>query len=82
MKLVINGIAVIAVALSGSAMAAENTFGAADRDGDGLLSMAEVVLAMPDATPDAFNSADRDQNGVLNEAEFIAAVNDGLLPEG
>ena len=74
--------AAVVAALGFAAMAADTKFEAADRDGDGLLSMAEVVLAMPDATPDAFKSADSDQNGVLNEAEYIAAVNDGVLPEG
>ncbi|MFK7945162.1 MAG: EF-hand domain-containing protein [Paracoccaceae bacterium] len=70
------------VMVGSHAMAADQKFDAADRDGDGLLSMAEIVLAIPDATPDAFKAADADQNGVLNEAEYIAAVNDGVLSEG
>ncbi len=64
------------------AFAADEKFAAADRDGNGQLSMAEVILAMPDATPDAFNSADSDANGALTEDEFLAAISDGVLPEG
>lgn len=63
-------------------IAADAKFEAADRDGNGLLSMAEVILAMPDATPEAFNSADSDENGALTETEFVTAVADGILPEG
>lgn len=82
MKPVFPSLLALPLMLGSIAMAADTKFVAADRDGDGLLSMAEVVLAMPDATPDAFKSADSDQNGVLNEAEYLAAVNDGVLPEG
>jgi hypothetical protein len=67
---------------SSIALAADAKFAAADRDGNGLLSMAEVILALPDATPEAFNSADSDENGALTEAEFVTAVADGVLPEG
>lgn len=72
----------LTIALGGQAFAADPKFDAADRDGDGQLSMAEVVLAMPEATPDSFKVADSDDNGLLTEAEYIAAVNDGVLPEG
>lgn len=70
------------LALSTVAFAADAKFDAADQDGNGVLTMAEVVLAMPNATPEAFGAADADQSGTLTEAEYIAAVNDGLLPEG
>lgn len=71
-----------AVAVSAIALAADQRFEAADRDGDGLLSMAEVILAMPEATPDAFNDADADDSGALTEEEFTAATSEGLLPQG
>ncbi len=72
-----------AIALGSTlAFAADEKFAAADRDGNGQLSMAEVILAMPDATPEAFTTADSDENGALNEAEFLAAITDGVLPEG
>lgn len=70
------------LAISAVALAADAKFEAADQDGNGVLTMAEVVLAMPNATPEAFGAADADQSGTLTEAEYIAAVNDGLLPEG
>lgn len=82
MKLLSRIVIVSSIMLGGSALAADKKFESADRDGDGLLSMAELVLAMPSATPDAFNAADADDNGLLSEAEYIAAVNDGVLSEG
>ena len=82
MKPLVRTLMATSIMLSAYAVAADKKFDAADRDGDGLLSMAEVVLAMPAATPDAFNAADADDNGMLTEAEYIAAVNDGVLPEG
>lgn len=71
-----------ALAVSAVALAADAKFEAADQDGNGVLTMAEVVLALPNATADSFTAADVDQSGTLTEAEYIAAVNDGLLPEG
>lgn len=70
------------VLVSVVALAADAKFTAADQDGNGVLTMAEVVLAMPQATPEAFTAADADKSGTLTEAEYIAAVNEGLLPEG
>lgn len=69
-------------ALAGIVLAADDKFSAADQNGDGVLSAAEVAVAMPDATPEAFNAADKDQSGTLTEEEFVAAVTEGILPEG
>ena len=63
-------------------LAADAKFKAADADGNGVLTMAELVLALPDTTPEAFTLADVDKSGTLTEAEYITAVNEGLLPEG
>ena len=71
-----------AVLISAAALAADAKFQAADQDGNGVLTMAEVVIALPDTTPEAFNLADADKSGTLTEAEYITAVNEGLLPEG
>ena len=71
-----------AVLLSAAALAADAKFTAADQDGNGVLTMAELVIALPDTTPEAFNLADADKSGTLTEAEYITAVNEGLLPEG
>ena len=70
------------LALGGIALAADATFDAADTDGDGQLSAAEVAEAMPTATQEAFDAADADQSGTLSEAEFVAAVESGTLPRG
>lgn len=51
-----------------------------DMDGDGLLTMDEVVAAWPDVTENAFIAADADANGTLDEAEVAAAVEAGLIP--
>lgn len=68
--------------IAAAALAADQKFDAADQNGDGLLSMAEVAIAMPGASSEAFDAADGDQSGSLTEDEYIAAVNDGVLPEG
>ena len=70
------------VLISALALAADAKFAAADQDGDGVLSMAEVIVAMPDATPDQFQSADTNKDGALTEDEYMVAVNEGVLPEG
>ncbi len=62
-----------------TAQAADDTFTAADTNGDGALTMEEVTIAMPETTDDAFNAADIDRNGTLSEDEFVAALYDGVL---
>ncbi len=69
------------LSLAGIVLAADGSFAAADQNSDGVLSAAEVAVAMPDATPEAFQAADKDQSGTLTEDEFAAAVADGILPE-
>ena len=71
-----------AVLISAAALAADAKFEAVDQDGNGVLTMSELVLALPDTTPEAFSLADVDKSGTLTEAEYIVAVNEGLLPEG
>ena len=68
-------------AIAGLVLAADATFTSADQNGDGVLSAAEVAVAMPDATPEAFDAADKDKSGTLSEDEFASAVADGILPE-
>ncbi|MEM7090736.1 MAG: EF-hand domain-containing protein [Pseudomonadota bacterium] len=70
------------VLVSALALAADAKFTAADQDGNGVLTMAEVFVAMPDATPDQFQTADKNQDGALTEEEYMVAVNEGVLPEG
>jgi hypothetical protein len=66
--------------VAGAALAGDAKFTAADTNGDGALTLDEVAIAMPEATPDAFATADLDQSGTLTEDEFVAAVNGGVLP--
>ena len=53
---------------------------AMDTDGDGNVSMEELVAAYPDATSETFTAIDSDEDGVLSEAEIAAAVEAGILP--
>ncbi len=53
---------------------------AQDADGDGLVTMEELVAAYPDVTEDAFNAADTDGSGSLDEDELAAAREAGLIP--
>ncbi|MEM9139938.1 MAG: EF-hand domain-containing protein [Pseudomonadota bacterium] len=86
MKTTLKPLALVAVtggiAIGAIAIAADQKFGAADQDGNGVLTMAEVFIAMPKATPEQFEAADTDDDGRLTEDEYIVAVNEGLLPEG
>lgn len=64
---------------AGLAMAAGETFTSADANGDGALTMAEVIVVMPTTTAEDFAAADADGNGALTEAEFGAAIESGVL---
>ncbi|MBB4023549.1 MULTISPECIES: hypothetical protein [Actibacterium] len=67
------------LALSGAALAAGD-FAAFDSDGDGKLSMEEMLVAYPDLTEEEFAGIDTDGDGFLNEGEVAAAEEGGELP--
>ena len=49
---------------------------AQDADGDGMVTMEELVAQYPDVTGEMFASMDTDGDGALNEDEIAA----GMLP--
>ena len=55
---------------------------AQDTDGDGMVSIAEIVAVYPDVTPEAFGAADTNGDGMLDAEEMTAAQEAGLIPAG
>jgi len=51
-----------------------------DADGDGLLSYAEMLIALPDLTEDTFVSMDANGDGMIDADELAAAREAGLVP--
>ncbi|MEM9477066.1 MAG: EF-hand domain-containing protein [Pseudomonadota bacterium] len=51
-----------------------------DSDGDGMLSYAEMLAAMPTITEDTFAAVDTNGDGMVDEAELVAAQESGLVP--
>lgn len=76
-KLLITSIAI--VSLSGAAFAA---VASVDTDGDGVASMAELLVVYPALTEENFNEIDLNGNGTVDEAEMTAAIEAGMLVEG
>lgn len=60
------------IALSTPALAQDETFAALDADSDGVISMEELMVAMPDLTEADYTAADSDGDGGLSEEEFLA----------
>lgn len=54
------------------ALAASESFSAADADGDGAVTLDEAQAAMPDLATSDFLAADSDADGTLSEDEFAA----------
>jgi len=64
-------LAVSFIALTAPAFAQQPpNFSAADTDGDGVVSSAEMKAAMPDMTQEQWDQADADKSGTLTQAEF------------
>jgi hypothetical protein len=55
---------------------------ALDGDADGMISYAELLVAMPDMTEAEFQALDADGDGMLNADELAAAQDAGLIPAG
>ena len=57
-----------------AAVAGEDHFKKVDADGNGSLSMAEVVAAHPEVDAKLFKSIDRDGDGALSPKEYDVAT--------
>ena len=55
---------------------------ALDTDGDGMVSYAEALMAMPEMTDEEFMALDTDGDGLLSAEELRAAEQAGLIPPG
>lgn len=53
---------------------------AADANGDGVLTIDEVQVVLPDITAEAFSAMDTNADGALDAAEVQAAQDAGLIP--
>ena len=51
-----------------------------DANGDGVLSMGELLAIYPEMTEEQFVEADADSNGLIDETELAAARESGLIP--
>ena len=79
-KQVLGGGLLAALALVGAGLMAEGA--PYDADGDGLVSLAELQVAMPEMSEEIFIAMDRDGRGALDAEEVAGAVEMGLLPQG
>ena len=70
-------IALALILLGGTAGFAQ---AALDADGDGLVTLEEILAVYPDASADDFATADIDSSGALDEDEMAIALESGLIP--
>ena len=77
MRNVLIAAAAFATALPALAMGQAAT---ADTNGDGMLSVEEVLAAYPEVSTDTFMEADTDGDGLLSAEELAAAQEAGLMP--
>ncbi|MHC0053010.1 EF-hand domain-containing protein [Actibacterium sp. D379-3] len=68
-----------ALVCAGAAFA-EIDMAAIDTDGDGSVSLEELLVEYPEQTGESFAALDSDSDGMLSEAELVAADEAGLLP--
>lgn len=52
----------------------------ADANGDGVLTLEEVLVAHPEVTDEAFGTMDANGDGVLDADEVAVAQEAGILP--
>lgn len=51
-----------------------------DADGDGLVTMDEIVAALPEVTEETFTLMDMNGDGTLDDEELALARDAGMLP--
>lgn len=54
---------------------------AADTNQDGMLSLEEVQVILPEMSTDMFMQVDTDGDGLINGDELAVAQTEGLMPE-
>ncbi|EEE36651.1 hypothetical protein RKLH11_484 [Rhodobacteraceae bacterium KLH11] len=54
--------------------------GSADTNGDGVLTIEEVQVVVPDVDSESFAQMDANGDGALDQDEITIAVQAGLLP--
>lgn len=69
--------AVVALGLSTSILLAQE---AMDADGDGLLTYAEMLVAIPELTEETFVAMDVNEDGAIDAEELAAGREAGLVP--
>jgi len=66
--------------MANSAIAQSETTIEVDTNGDGLMSIEEVLAVFPDVSAETFSQTDVDGNGVLDDDEMVAGQEQGLIP--
>ncbi|MCB1329967.1 MAG: hypothetical protein KDK28_11210 [Maritimibacter sp.] len=67
-----------ALLLAGTGLAAATS--ALDTDGDGMVSLDEILAVHPDFPEADFTQVDIDGDGLLNDDEMALAYGSGILP--
>jgi len=66
--------------MANAAIAQSETTIEVDTNGDGLMSIEEVLAVFPDVSAENFSQTDVDGNGVLDDDEMVAGQEQGLIP--
>lgn len=66
--------ALLGLSATGGAFAQSLEFSSLDADGDGVITLEELQVAIPDITPENFGLLDSDSDGVLSPDEFAILV--------
>jgi hypothetical protein len=67
------------LALGGVQVAAQNALPVQDADGDGVFSLAEMQVAVPDMTAEGYAAIDSNADGGVDATELAAALEAGTV---
>lgn len=70
-----------ALTFAGASLAVAD-LAALDDDGDGMLTMNEMLVAYPSLSEAGFTAIDANGDTMIDEAELNAAIESGILPAG
>ena len=71
---------VLAAACLGALFASTAAAQEVDADGDGMVTLEELLAVYPTVTEETFAAADTDADGMLSADELAAAQEVGLIP--